>query len=109
MFANRVEGRHSCDFVHILGAVDKLRFYLFLGLISLLEATPGASRAALDDQVGSQVDLLMVLGVPRVSCGPFGRPWACLGATLGVTLAAEVGRGDSKRKLPGHIAFPSPF
>ena len=86
---------------------------MIFGSISLLGGTPGASRAALDDQVGSQVDFFMVFrcpgGVFWRPCGPFGHPWARLGASLGVTLAPEVGRGDSKRKLLVHIAFPSPF
>ena len=86
---------------------------MILGSISLLGGTPGASRAALDDQVGSQVDFLMVFkcpgGVSWRPCDPFGHPWARLGATLGVTLAPEVGRGDSKRKLLVHIASLSPF
>ena len=36
------------------------RFFSFFAGISF----PGASRAALEDQVGSQVDLLMVLRTP---------------------------------------------
>ena len=80
---------------------------MIFGSISLLAGTPGASQATVEDQVGSQVDFLMVFRCPgSVSwrpCGPFGRRWACLGATLGVTLAPEAGRGDSKRKLLLHI------
>ena len=112
MFAKRVERRHSRGFVHVLGALEKFSFSMILGSISLLVGTPGASRAALDDQVGSQVDFLMVFrcpgGVFWRPCGPFGHPGARLVATLGVTLAPEVGRGDSKRKLLVHIAFTSP-
>ena len=113
MFAKRVEGRHSRGFVHVPGAVEKSSFLMILGSISLLGGTPEASRAALDDQVGSQVDFLMVFkcpgGVFWRPGDPFGYPWAHLGVTLGVTLAPEVGRGDSKRKLLVHIASPSPF
>ena len=96
MFAKRVEGRHSRGFVHVLGAVENYVFLMTLGAISLLASTPGASRAALDDQVGSQVDLLMVFrcpgGVFWRPCGLFGRPWACLGTTLGVTWAPKVAK-----------------
>ena len=115
MFAKRVEGRHSRGFVHVLGAVEKFSFLVDFGVISLRGGTPGASWAALDHQVplGSQVDFLMVFKCPGCvfwgPCGPFGHPWARLGATLGVTLAPEVGRGDSKRTLLVHSACPSPF
>ena len=113
MFAKRVEGRHSRGFVHVLGAVAKSSFLNDLGVDFLTGGTPGASWAALDDQVRSQVDFFLIFNCPGGvfwrPCGPFGHPWARLGATLGVTLAPEVGRGDSKRKLLVHIAFPSPI
>ena len=113
MFAKHVEGRHSHGLVHVLWAVEKFSFSNDFGVNFLTGGTPGASRAALDDQVGSQVDFLMVFRCPGGGfwrpCGPFGRHWARLGATLGVTLAPEAGRGDSKRKLLVHIEFPSPF
>jgi hypothetical protein len=63
--------------------------------------------------VGSQIDFVMVFGGPGGVFwhpgGPFGCPWARLGATLGVSLAPEVGTGDSKRKLLVHVACPRPF
>ena len=73
---------------------------MILGSISLLGGTPGASRAALDDQVGSQADFLMVFkclgGVFWRPRGPFGDPWARLGATLGVTLHQKLAEETQK-------------
>ena len=86
MFAKRVEGRHSRGFVHVPGAMEKSGFLMILGSISLLGGTPRASRAALDDQVGSQVDFLMVFKCPGgVFWRPVisGQPWAWLWAILG--------------------------
>ena len=100
MFAKRVEGRHSRGFVHFLGAVEKSILLTDFGINFLTRVYPGASRSALDDQVGSQVDFFMVFscfgGVFWRPCGPFGHPRARLGATLGFTLAAEVGTGHLK-------------
>ena len=73
MFAKRVAGRHSCGFVHVLGAVEKLSFLNDFGSISLLGGTPGASRAPLGAQVGSQVDFFTI----------FRRPGEVFGAPLG--------------------------
>ena len=42
----------------------KSLFFVVLGSISLLGGTPGASQAALDDQVRSQVDFLIAFGCP---------------------------------------------
>ena len=79
---------------------------MILGSISF----PGASQAALDDQVGSQVDFLMVFecpgGVFWRRCGAFGRTWAHLGTTLGVTLAPEVGKKRLKRNTSGVQCIP---
>jgi hypothetical protein len=65
------------------------------GVIFPPGGTPGASRAPLDSKVGSQVDFLMIFRRPGGGFGTpfglFGLPWACLGATLGVTLAPKVG------------------
>ena len=73
---------------------------MILGSISLLGGTPGASRAALDDQVGSQADFLPVFkclgGVFWRPRGPFGDPWARLGATLGVTLHQKLAEETQK-------------
>ena len=90
VFARRVEGCHSRQFIHTLGATRKQRFIEF-GVNFLIGGTPGASRAPLADQVRSQVDLLMVFRCPGDALwgpgGSFARPGACLGATLGVTSA----------------------
>jgi hypothetical protein len=64
VFANRVEGRHSRDFVHVLGAVEKFSFLKDFGVDFLTGGYLGASRAAMHDQVGSQVDFLMVFSCP---------------------------------------------
>ena len=65
------------------------------GVIFPPGGTPGASRAPLGAQVGSQVEFLMVCSRPGggfgAPLGPFGLPWTSLGATLGVTLAPKVG------------------
>ena len=66
MFAKRAEGRHSHGFVHVLEAVEKFSFLSDFGVNFLMgRGTPGVSRAALDDQVGSQVDFLMVFRCPE--------------------------------------------
>ena len=98
MFARRVEGRHSCEFVHALGRWKSYVFFVDFGVIFLPGGTPGASRAPLGAQVGSQVVFLMVLRRPGdgfwAPFGPFGLSWACRGATLGVALALKVGRKE---------------
>ena len=47
MFAKRVEGRHSREFIHTLGVVGKQRFLVDFGMNFLPVGTPGASRAPL--------------------------------------------------------------
>ena len=63
--------------------VEKSSFVMILGSISLLGDTPGASRAAWGDQVGSQVDFLMVSKCPGVSFGNLVIPLGTLGLALG--------------------------
>ena len=98
MFAKRVEGRHSREFIHTLGVVGKQRFLVDFGVNFLPVGTPGASRAPLGDQVVSQTDFVMVFKCPGDAlwgpCGVFGRPGACLGATLGVTWAPKVAKKE---------------
>ena len=84
---------------------------MILGSISLLGGTPGASRAALDDQVGSQVDFLMVFRCPGDALwgpgGAFGRPGSCLGATLGRHVGAKSSEERVKKKLLVQTVCPS--
>ena len=40
MFAKRVEGRHSRDFVHVLGAVEKFSFLIDFGVNFLTGGYP---------------------------------------------------------------------
>ena len=63
MFARRLEGRHSREFIYAL-AVEKEANILDFGVIFLPGGTPGASRAPLGAQVGSQVEFLMVFRCP---------------------------------------------
>ena len=83
MFAKRVEGRHSREFIHTLGVVGKQRFLVDFGVNFLPVATPGASRAHLDDQVVCQTDIATVVKSPGDALwGPgrsLGTPGACLG------------------------------
>ena len=62
---------------------ESCRFFIDFGVIFPPGGTPGASRAPLGAQVGSQVDFLMVFGRPGggfgAPLGPFGLPWASLG------------------------------
>jgi hypothetical protein len=82
VFAWRVEGRHSRDFFHAQGRCKSIVLKSILVAFST-GGTPGASRAPLGAQVGSQVDFLMVFRRPGggfgVPLGPFGLPWATLG------------------------------
>ena len=41
MFANRVEGRHSRDFVHVLGAVEKFSLLSDFGVNFVPWSLPG--------------------------------------------------------------------
>ena len=67
--------------------------------------TPGTSRAPLGDQVASQSDFVTVFRCPGDALwspgGPCGRPWACFGATFGVTWAPKVGNKKRKKKASG--------
>ena len=98
MFAKRVEGRHSRELIHTLWVVGKQRFLLDFGVNFLPLGTPGASRAPLGDQVASQSDFVTVFRCPGDALsgpgGPCGRPWACFGATLGVTWAPKVAKKE---------------
>ena len=57
MFARRVEGRQSRDFLSRPGAVQKYCSLGDFGAIFPPGGTPGASRAPLGAQVGSRVDV----------------------------------------------------
>ena len=57
--------------------MQKYRALVDFGAIFPPGGTPGASRAPLGAQVGSQVDFLMVFR--RAPLGPFGLLWASLG------------------------------
>ena len=63
--------------------MQKYRSLVDFGAIFPPGGTPGASRAPLGAQVGSQVDFLMVFRRPGggfgAPVGPFGLPWATLG------------------------------
>ena len=63
--------------------MQKYRSLVDFGAIFPPGGTPGASRAPLGAQVGSQVDFLMVFRRPGggfgAPLGPFGLPWASLG------------------------------
>ena len=73
-------------------------FLVDFGVNFLPVGTPGASRAPLGDQVVSQNDFVTVFRCPGDALwgpgGPFGRPWACLGATLGITWAPKVAKKE---------------
>ena len=56
MFAKRVGGRHSREFIHTLGSGGQHRFLVDFGVNFLPVGTPGASRAPLGDQVVAQTD-----------------------------------------------------
>jgi hypothetical protein len=85
---------------------------MIVASISLLVGTPGTSQAALDDQVVSQIDFLMVfkcpvsfhvLVVPLGVLGPgLGRPWASL-------WRQKLVEETQKKKLLVDIVFPNPF
>jgi len=85
--ARRVKGRHSRDFFHAQGAVQKSRFLVDFGVIFPPGGTPGASQAPLGAQVASQVDFLVVFSGPGggfgAPFGPFGLPLGSFGAPLG--------------------------
>ena len=87
-------GRHSREFIHILGWWESSDLLVDFGVNFLPVGTPGASRAPLGEQVVSQSDFVTVFRCPGDGLwspgGPFGRSWACLGATLGVTWAPKV-------------------
>ena len=88
VFANRVEGRHSRDFVQVLRAVQKFRSLYDFGVNFLTGGTPEAFQAALEDQVGSQVDFFIGFRCPggvfwRPCWVPLGQPWGKLGHHLG--------------------------
>jgi hypothetical protein len=85
VFAKHVEGRHSRGLVHVLWAVEKFSFSNDFGVNFLTGGTPGASRAALDDQVGSQIDFFVTFNCPR---GVFWRPCGLFGPALGRPLAS---------------------
>ena len=63
--------------------MQKYRFLVDFGVIFPPGGTPGASRAPLGAQVGSQVDFLMVFRRPgggfAAPLGPFGLPWGAFG------------------------------
>ena len=67
--------------------MEKERFLSHFGVIFPPGGTPGASRAPLGAQVGSQVDFLMVFSRPGggfgAPFGPFGLPLGSFGTTLG--------------------------
>ena len=64
MFAKRVEGRLSREFIHTLGVVGKQRFLVDFGVNFLPVGTPEASRAPLDDQVVAQSYFLTIFRCP---------------------------------------------
>ena len=113
MFAKRAAGRHSRGFVHVLGAVAKSSFLNDFWVDFLTGGTPGASRAALDDQVGSQFDFLMVfISVPGVSFGVLVVPLGTLGPALGRPWASLWRRSWQRRlkkKASGAHFLPEPI
>ncbi len=80
--------------------------FIDFGAIFPPGGTPGASRAPLGAQVGSQVDFFMVFRRPRggfgTPFGPFGLPWGALGSHLG----AESGAKRVKKSIPGARCVP---
>ena len=93
-----VKNKAKCS--HFLG------FLVDFGVIFRPGGTPGASRAPLSAQVGSQVDFLMVFRRPRegfgTPFGPFGLPWGALGSHLG----AKSGAKNMKKSSPGAQCVP---
>ena len=80
--------------------------FVDFGVIFRPGGTPGASRAPLSTQVGSQVDFLMVFRCPRGGFGtPFGPFWTPLGA-LGSHLGAKSGAKSVKKSVPGAQGVP---
>ena len=81
-----------------LGVVGRQCFLVDFGVNFLPVGTPAASRAPLGDQVVSQSDFLTIFRCPGDALwnpgGLFGRPGACLGATLGVTWAPKVAKKE---------------
>jgi len=98
VFAKRVERRDAREFFHTLRVVEGQRFLIDFGVNFLPVGTPGGSRAPLGDQVVSQSDFVTVFQCPGDALsgpgGPCGRPWACFGATLGVTWAPKVAKKE---------------
>ena len=98
VFAKHVEGRHCREVIHTLGVVGNNDFLVDFVVNFLPLGTPGASRAPLGDQVASQSDFVTVFRCPGDALsgpgGPCGRPWACLGATLGVTWAPKAAKKE---------------
>ena len=100
MFA-KVEERHSREFIHTPGVVGKQCFLIDFGINFLPVGTPGASRAPFSDQVLFQTDFYWLFRCPGDALwgpgGSFGRPGACLEATLGVTRAPKVTKKIKKK------------
>ena len=100
MFAKRVKGRDAREFFHTLRVVEGQRFLIDFGVNFLPVGTPGGSRAPLGDQVVAQADFVTIFQCPGDALwspgGSFGRPWACLGATLGVTWAPKVAKKNGR-------------
>ena len=84
-------------------------FFIDFGAIFPPGGTPGASRAPLGAQVGSQVDLLMVFSRPGggfgAPFGPFGLPWGDLGPHFGAQSGHKRGekRVSSAHRVPEAI------
>ena len=81
------------------------RFLVDFSVNFLPVGTPGASLAPLAEQVLFQTDFVTVFSLRCPGdalwspCGAFGRPWACLGATLGVTWAPKVAKKETRKSV----------
>ena len=109
MFAKRVEGRHSREFIHILGVVEKQRFLVDFDVNFLPVGTPGAGRPWVTRWCPRLI-LCRFLGVPGMPCGVLvvslggrGLPWSDLGRHVG----AKSSEKRVKKKLLVHTACPS--
>ena len=87
--------------------------FLDFGVNFLPVGTPAASLAPLAEQVLSLIDFVTVFKCPGDAlwspCGTFGRPWACLGATLGVTWSPKVAKTNEEKTSGAHGVSESTF